>query len=231
MDLQQALGLRVPPIAIGFFESPPEGVEKRWGAVQPAGCAFWKEAQEGRSFYTLAPDHYNCAVGAYTHAIDLPPERADELQSTVSFMVENSYLSLDEVAGIPRLPAQPGAVAYGPADDPGFQPHLVLISARPEQAMLLYEACLRAGAGNPLTNVMGRPSCGVLPLTLSSNAATMSLGCRGNRLYAGLLDSELYLCVPADKWSRVLEELASILTTDDVMSAYYAQQARELAAG
>lgn len=231
LNLQQALSLRVPPIAIGFFDMAPAGIEKRAGEAVPAGCAFWQEAQNGASFYTTQEDHYNCAVGAYTHAIDLPAERADELQNTISFMVENEYLKMEEVPGIPRLPESPKAVAYGPVDAPGFEPDIVLIAAKPDQAMLLYEACLKAGAGNPMTNVIGRPSCAVLPLTLSTEASSISLGCRGNRLYAGLAENEIYVSIPADKWGRVQEEVQAILQADQAMSAFYNQHAKDVAAG
>jgi uncharacterized protein (DUF169 family) len=231
INVQQALGLRVPPIAIGFFEEPPAGVSQRSSEAVPAGCAFWKEAQEGKSFYTLQPDHYNCTVGSYTHSIELPAERAQELESTLSFMVENEYLAMEEVPNIPRLPKAPKAVAYGPADAPGFDPDIVLISARPDQAMLIYEACLKAGAGNPMTNLVGRPSCAVLPLALNTDASSMSLGCRGNRLYAGLQENELYVAIPGDKWAGVQEEMERILKADSAMTGYYNQHARDIAAG
>jgi uncharacterized protein (DUF169 family) len=228
-SIQRALGLRVPPVAIGFFDEPPPGVPRRAGEQAPAGCAFWQEAQQGRSFYTEPADHYNCAVGAFTHSIELPPERADELQNTVSFMVENEYLSMAEVPGIPRLENAPRAVAYGPADAPGFEADAILVNARPEQAMLLYEACLKAGAGNPMTNTTGRPSCAVLPFTLSEGNAAMSLGCRGNRLYAGLREDELYVAIPAAYWPSVAEHLEAILRADDAMSGYYDRHAKDVA--
>src|SRR2546430_365820 len=74
-------------IAIGFCQEPPTGLEKWQGGAVPAGCVFWREALKGRSFYTVPSDHYNCAVGAYTHSIGLPTERGSQLEETVTFMV------------------------------------------------------------------------------------------------------------------------------------------------
>ena len=45
------------------------------GGPAPSGCTFWQKAQQGQTFYTVPADHYNCAVGAYTHKISLPAER------------------------------------------------------------------------------------------------------------------------------------------------------------
>src|SRR5262245_59784069 len=100
---QEILGLRRPPIAVAFLDVPPAGVPRWTGGAVPSGCTFWQKAMDGAAFYTLPADHYNCAVGSYTHKIGLPPERARELESTVGFMVQSRYLSMAEVPGIPTL--------------------------------------------------------------------------------------------------------------------------------
>ncbi|GBL19362.1 hypothetical protein EMGBS3_10680 [Anaerolineaceae bacterium] len=158
IDVQLLLGLRQPPIAIGFLQSVPAGLPRWDGPALAAGCGFWPQAMAGRSFYTLASDHFNCAVGCHTHRLELSPERAGELGQAIGLMTDCGYIAPEEVAGIPVLASTPRAVAYGPADNPGFAADVVLIAAQPAQAMLLYEAALLAGAGNPLTNVLGRPA-------------------------------------------------------------------------
>ena len=60
--LQDALGLSAPPIAIGFSDEPPAGLDRWQGGAVPAGCVFWKEAMNGRAFYTVPADHYNCSA-------------------------------------------------------------------------------------------------------------------------------------------------------------------------
>jgi uncharacterized protein (DUF169 family) len=230
LDVQAMLGLRVPPIGIAFLDAVPAALQPWRGAQQPAGCAFWQRAQEGESFYTLPSDHYNCAVGAYTHAIDLPPERAGELDDTVGLMVENGYIEMAEVPGIPRLEQAPAAVAYGPADAPSFAPDLVLLTLTPAQAMLVYEAALRAGTGAAVTNLLGRPSCAVLPMTMSTSQAGVSLGCAGNRLYAGLRDDEMYVTIPGARWDDFKSRLAEIVATNERMGDYYRAHEADVAA-
>lgn len=221
IDVRALLGLRTPPIAIAFLDSPPAGVPPWSGGPVPAGCAFWRKAQEGKTFYTTPRDHCNCAIGAYTHKIALPAERTGELEQTIGFMVENDYLAMEEVPGIPTLPRTPAVIAYGPLNAVPFAPDVVLIAAQPAQAMLLYEAALKAGAGGALLNALGRPACAVLPLTLQTNAASLSLGCKGNRTFTGLPDAEMYLCIPGGRWEAFAKQVARTQQANRAMEDHY----------
>ena len=182
---EQALGLTKKPIAIGFFDDePPAGVEQWAGGAVPAGCAFWREAWEGRTFYTVTADHCNCAVGAYTHKIPQPPERETALNDTIGFMISSGYLQMSEVPMIPVLPKTPRYIAYGPADEGRFRADVVVVVANPAAMMLIYEAALRAGVGNLATPALGRPACAVLPMAINTGATAMSfLDARGNRTF------------------------------------------------
>src|SRR5439155_19454431 len=100
-QLQDLLGLRSAPVALAFQTSAPADVP-RINAAGPSGCTYWKYAAEGRTFYTEAADHYNCPVGAYTHGVDLPPERAHELPDVLGTMFNLGYLRPEEVPGVPR---------------------------------------------------------------------------------------------------------------------------------
>jgi uncharacterized protein (DUF169 family) len=222
-ELQQQLGLSSAPVAIGFLQQAPVGMEIWNSGPVPAGCSFWRAAMDGRSFYTVASDHYNCAVGAYTHAIQIPAERGNVLMDTVGFMVDSGYLRMAEVPGIPVLPATPNFVAYAPAVAATFPADVVLIAAKPAAAMLIYEAALRAGAGDALTHTLGRPGCAVLPLSVQTGQAALSFGCKGNRTFTGLPDEELYIAIPGSKWDAVLASLDAIAGANCTMEAYYKQ--------
>jgi len=226
--LSHKLDLRHSPIAVGFLDAPPEGLEKWTGAV-PAGCAFWRVAMDGRAFYTVPGDHYNCAVGSYTHALTLPPDRGAVLEDTIGFMVGNGYLQIAEVSSIPVLPKPPAVIAYAPVGEAPFDPAVVLIAAKPYAAMLIYEAALRAGAGEALTDVLGRPGCAVLPLSLNAGSTVLSFGCKGNRTFTGLPDDELYVAIPGGKWRAVEDTLESILKANSAMETYYRQKLESIA--
>jgi uncharacterized protein (DUF169 family) len=224
-NAEQLLGLVSPPIAVAFLDAPPAGVSAWDGAAAPAGCAFWKQAMNGRAFYTNASHHYNCAVGSHTHAIALPAGRAKELEDTIGFMVANNYLRMEEVAGIPTLKKTPAVVAYAPVDSAAFAPDVVIVAANPAQAMMLYEAALKAGVGQALTPVLGRPGCASLPLALQSGMAALSFGCKGNRTFTGLDDTQMYFVVPGAAWSKVTGELAGIAESNRAMGVHYAHKA------
>lgn len=227
---ESILGLSKPPIAISFFESPPDGVPRWEGESVAAGCIFWDKAMNGKTFYTVPSDHYNCAVGSYTHKIALPMERAHELNDTIVFMAENNYIATSEVPGIPVLAKSPGTVAYGPVDRVGFKPDVVLIAAKPSQAMLIYEAAIKAGVGSTLTNTLGRPACAILPLTTTNGQMSISLGCKGNRTFTGLPDEEMYVAIPGDKWKAVIEKLTETHEANLAMGKYYSNRKTQLAA-
>jgi uncharacterized protein (DUF169 family) len=223
-DAQSLLGLAFPPVAIGFLAEAPAGVEPWRDGPVPAGCAFWKEAQAGRTFTTTPEDHFGCAVGAYTHRIELPVARSGELGDTITFMVQAGYLNIEEVPGIPTLSQVPAYIAYGPVDQVPFSPSVVLVALKPSRAMVLYEAALQVGVTTALMPALGRPACAVLPLTLQTEAAAISLGCAGNRTFTGLPDDALYVGIPGSKWPAVVERLAQICDANQTMRAHYASR-------
>jgi hypothetical protein len=91
----------------------------------------------GRTFYTVASDHYNCPVGSHTHNIPLPAERAKELEQTLGLMVNIGYLKMEELPGILRLADTPGAVIYAPLGDTPVDPDVVIFSGSPREIMLV----------------------------------------------------------------------------------------------
>src|SRR5262249_61832254 len=80
------LALGSARVGIAFRPSAPAGIP-RVERPGPAGCAYWTAAAEGAVFYTEASDHYNCPVGAYTHGVELPAERAADLHHAIGTTV------------------------------------------------------------------------------------------------------------------------------------------------
>jgi uncharacterized protein (DUF169 family) len=198
---------------------PPAGVP-RVSASAPSSCTYWKQAAEGRTFYTQAPDHYNCPIGAHTHGIDLPAERAGELEQVIGTMVSLSYIRNEEVAGIPRLEGPFGVAVYSPLAAAPCEPDVVLVRGNPKQLMLLAEAAWAAGAagGSPL---LGRPTCAAIPQALRAGGCAASLGCIGNRVYTELGDDELYFAVPGKQLDRVVEKLEGIVRANGELQKYH----------
>ncbi|HEY5616946.1 MAG TPA: DUF169 domain-containing protein [Vicinamibacterales bacterium] len=219
------LDLRHRPVAVSFLESPPPAIEKFEG-VQPSGCSFWKLASEGRVFYTVGADHFNCPIGSYTHNISLPESRARELPDTLEFMTNIGYLRMEEVPAILRLPETPEVVLYAPLADTPEEPDVVLFWGPPGKVMVLQEAAIRAGAATQL-NTLGRPTCMVLPAALKHGTVASS-GCIGNRVYTGLDEAELYVAIPGSDIGRVAEQTAVIRAANATLRQYHEGRKREL---
>jgi uncharacterized protein (DUF169 family) len=205
------------PVAVTFLDQAPANV-KNFEGSEPSGCSFWRLAAEGRSFYTVPQNHFNCAVGAYTHNIALSPEREKETEQTLQFMFDLGYVKPEEVPQIPRLPKAPKAVLYSPLGESTAIPDVALFAVKPSGAMLLQEAAGRAGVGSGAP-VLGRPTCMALPASLLHGTIT-SLGCIGNRVYTGLGDDELYVILRGKDLPAVSEALKIISSANFALNDY-----------
>jgi uncharacterized protein (DUF169 family) len=205
------------PVAITFLDAAPAGFEKFDGS-EPSGCSFWRLAAQGRTFYTVPANHFNCAVGAYTHNIALSAEREKETEQTLKMMFDLGYVKPEEVPQIPRLAKTPAAVLYTNLADSQAQPDVVLFALKPSAAMLLQEAAGRAGVGSGAP-ALGRPTCMALPAALRHGAIT-SLGCMGNRVYTGLGEDEMYIVLPGKDLPQVVEALKTIASANTALRDY-----------
>ena len=214
----RVLRLRKRPVAVTFRETAPAGVTAFTG-TEPSTCSFWRLAAEGRTFHTVAADHYNCPIGSYTHNLPLPPARADELDKTLGLMAEIGYVRMEEVPDIPRLPRTPGVIIYSPLATTPVDPDVVVVSAQPGRLMVLHEAALRAGA-TVQAPMFGRPTCMAVPAALTMGVVA-SIGCIGNRIYTDLPDDEMYITLPGKDVERIAEELGTIKQANTVLGDYH----------
>jgi uncharacterized protein (DUF169 family) len=226
---REILGLRRVPIKIGFLDAPPPLA--RWsGGPVAAGCVFWDRAMDGKSFYTLPADHWNCAIGSHTHKIGLPADRGNELGATIGFMVETRYLDPAEVAEIPTLDRQPAAVAYAPATSEAFKADVVLLAVTPAQSTLVFEAALKAGIARGSAGATSRPSCAILPASAKTEVIAISFGCRGNRTFTTVGDDEMYIAIPGGRWDEFVDRLIEVQRSNLTMGNYYQAQAAKFSA-
>ena len=226
-SVQDTLGLRTPPIAIGFLDSEPDDIARWHGGSVPAGCTFWTKAMAGETFYTVPSDHFNCVVGCHTHRLELPPGRRAELTETAQLMIGAGYLLPSDVMSMPALSREPAIVAYGPVDSAPFPYDVVLLAATPAQGMLISEAFLRL-YDDPVmvVSALGRPACSLLPFVTEGERAALSFGCKGNRTFTDLPDDQLYFAVPAALWDRFADTLETIADANDTMAGVYEKKKR-----
>jgi uncharacterized protein (DUF169 family) len=220
------LALRLRPVTVKFQDAPPAGVAKFSGTV-PSGCSFWRVAAGGSTFYTVPSDHYNCPVGAYTHNLPLPEDRAQELNNVLGFMTSIGYLKMEEVPGIARLPQSPAVIVYAPLADSPVEPDVVVFAGLPSRVMLLQEAALRVGCAAHL-RLFGRPTCMALPVAMAKGVV-ISAGCVGNRVYTDIAEDELYAAVPGKDLQRIAAELETISAANSQLVDYHRSRRSELA--
>jgi uncharacterized protein (DUF169 family) len=212
-----AVAMQRRPVAVAYLDAAPNGVERFEGS-EPSGCSFWRVAADGRTFYTVPENHFNCAVGAYTHNITLSPERESETGQTLQMMFELGYLKPEEVLQIPRLANAPAAVVYSPLGDAPVTPDVVLFACKPRAAMLLNEAANRAGVASGAP-ALGRPTCMALPASLQ-HGAILSLGCIGNRTYTGLGEDQVYFVLRGKDLVAVGEALDVVAGANTTLGEY-----------
>ncbi len=223
------LSLDVAPVAVSFSKTAPAGVRAFSGSA-PSGCSFWKIAAElprGKSaFTTVAPDHYNCSIGAYVHRIELPKDRAQELPETLGLMAKIGYLKMEEVAGIPRLPETPGAVVYSRLGDAPVDPDVVIFALKPAAAMQLAEASIAAGVAGS-SGPLARPTCMALPAAMAGGT-TQSLGCVGNRVYTGLDEGYLYTVVRGPDLGKLAAALETVSSSNAALLQHHESRKQSL---
>ncbi len=218
-SLAELLDLGSQPVAVKFQDSPPSGVA-RVDKAAVSGCTYWDYASRGRTFYTEAEDHYGCPIGSHTHGIDLPEDKAKELEGLVGTMVELSYIDMDEVPSIPRRAEPFGVVVYAPLAETAFEPDVILVCGNAKKMMLLAEAAHAAGVACE-TSMAGRPTCAAIPAVMQSGRSATNLGCIGNRVYTGLGDDELYFAIAGSRLARIVEKLPVIVYANNELEKFH----------
>ena len=218
--LTELLRLQKRPVAVAFRDEAPAGMA-RIDEPAPSGCSYWKFAAGGHSFYTEAEDHFGCPVGSHTHGVDLPEEKAKELEGLIGTMVELEYLDPDEVAGIATRHDPFGVALYGPADEAEFEADVIVTCGNARQMMLLAEAAHAAGVATD-ASLVGRPTCAAIPAAMQSGHVAANLGCIGNRVYTELADDEMYFILPASRLEGVVEKLSIIVHANGELEKFHA---------
>jgi uncharacterized protein (DUF169 family) len=214
------------PVAVTFLDEAPADVQK-FAGTEPSGCSFWRLAAAGRTFYTVPENHFNCAVGAYTHNIPLSAEREKETEQTLKMMFDLGYVKPEEVPQIPRLSKTPKAILYMPLAESATVPDVALFALRPAGAMLLQEAANRAGVSSGAPT-LGRPTCMALPASLQYGTIT-SLGCIGNRVYTGLGQDEMYVVLRGKDLPAVAHALKVVGSANSALHDYAQGRRQQLA--
>ena len=227
LDLQELLGLAVPPVAIAFISHVPAGIERiqrttpprtadgRTGAVA-ASCVFWIEGTQG-VFATEAEDHGNCSVGSLTHGFKTMEEIAQN--ADVAALCETGWVTPEAVAKVAVVREKPTSIVYGPLRDMPVEPSVILLRLNGKQQMLLHDAWRGL-------RFEGKPQCHIIPIAKESGELAVSVGCMLSRVRTGMSNNEVTCAIPASRVSELIDQLRAARIADNAVAAYAAEDSR-----
>src|SRR5262245_59643409 len=119
-DLQDLLGLAVPPVGIAFASHVPADIGRIERAMPPAtsdgrtgtastSCAFWIDATR-KVFATTEQDHGNCSIGRLTHGFAKMEEIAQN--GDVAALFETDWVTPQAAAKVEVVRERPKSVVY-----------------------------------------------------------------------------------------------------------------------
>jgi uncharacterized protein (DUF169 family) len=226
--LTRALNLTQPPIAICLTDDLPNGVAQ-WTGPIPAGCRFWQEAAT-RTFATTAADHERCAIGQYTHGLEMSSGAATDLGDALKVFADLTYVRPEDIAAIPVLENKTRYVIYGPLADAPIAPDVVMLFVSADQTLILSEASQQLEGGLP--PAMGRPACAVVPQARNTGRSALSLGCCGARAYLDVLTPDVALyAVPGPSISAFAERIAALAQANEVLTKFHQIRRRDIESG
>jgi len=227
LDLQELLGLAVPPVAIAFISHVPAGIERiqrttpprtadgRTGAVA-ASCVFWIEGTQG-VFATEAEDHGNCSVGSLTHGFKTMEEIAQN--ADVAALCGTGWVTPEAVAKVAVVREKPTSIVYGPLRDMPVEPSVILLRLNGKQQMLLHDAWRGL-------RFEGKPQCHIIPIAKESGELAVSVGCMLSRVRTGMSNSEVTCAIPTSRVSLLIERLRAARAADNAVAAYAAEDSK-----
>ena len=227
LDLQEFLGLAVPPVAIAFISHVPAGIERiqrttpprtadgRTGAVA-ASCVFWIEGTQG-VFATEAEDHGNCSVGSLTHGFKTMEEIAQN--ADVAALCATGWVTPEAVAKVAVVREKPTCIVYGPLRDMPVEPSVILLRLNGKQQMLLHDAWRGL-------RFEGKPQCHIIPIAKESGELAVSVGCMLSRVRTGMSNNEVTCAIPTSRMSLLIERLRAARAADNAVAAYAVEDSK-----
>jgi len=226
--LVQHLNLSQPPVAVCLTDDLPPGVAT-WSGRSPAGCRFWQEAAS-RVFATSASDHSLCAIGQYTHNLEMSAASSMDLKDALKVFADLSYVRDEDVQMIPVLASKPKYVVYGPLAQIPLDPDVVLLFVRADQTLVLSEASQQLENGLP--PAMGRPACAIIPQAQNTGRSALSLGCCGARAYLDVLTDDIALyAIPGATLGAFADRIGALAKANETLRKFHQIRRSDVEAG
>ena len=163
-----------------------------------------------------------------TMGFPLPEEKKDEADQLFAEMLKLEYLSKEEFAKFPSVKKPHQFILYGPFERFAVMPDVVLLRVLPKQTMLLSEALGTAAWTKTGLTLVGRPTCGAIPVTMDHQEAVATTACIGARVYAELSDEEFFVVIPGSQLKGLEDRLATILEANKTLGDTFERRKKEV---
>jgi len=199
------------PVAVRFLLNKPEGIE-RLGKRLPI-CRMFREAQDSRPFYA-GPEDFACVDQLVLGLMDPEPIYESGQIGAKERIYQDARANRRIYQHIPKIsPGTVRYVAFSRIDEAPFDPDVLVITARPDQAEVILRA-LSYSTGKPLTTTMTPVlTCAwvfAYPYTTGSvNYTVTGLG-YGLKIQKLLPEGLLLISVPYDLTAMLLDNLAEM---------------------
>jgi uncharacterized protein (DUF169 family) len=208
--MTKRLGLESFPIAISFSIDAPEGVEQMRDRARL--CQMLDRVRfDGKSFYTVSECH-ECDGGANSCGLRM----MSESRKTGEFLVKLGLFGSKRAArrflsSNPRIESGTvQVVSFSPLDKAQFEPDVVVLVCNAKQAMQIAEASAYE-SGKRITGLTGPPICSaVVAAPFLTGEVIYSLGDAGARKYMKLKDEDMFIGLPVELLSGIVENLEKV---------------------
>jgi uncharacterized protein (DUF169 family) len=226
--LVRALELARPPIAVCFGAEAAARLP-RYGGRAPAGCAFWERALNG-GFSTSREDHESCAIGTFTHGMAASAAHESERAAALAVFEKLGYVRAEDIPQIPTMDRLVEHVSYAPLAEISVAPDVVLVFANSQQGLIIAETAQQLDHGAP--PALGRPACAIVPQTVRSGRAALSLGCCGARAYLDVLREDIALwAFPGHRLEEYAARIEELAKANAVLSRFHELRRKDIEAG
>ena len=209
--MKKRLGLKCSPVAISFSTTPPQGLEEMKGAMRL--CQMLDKVRlEGESFYTTSKNH-QCDGGATSCGL----RERNERSKTGEFLYKELGLFGSKRAARRFINSNPriesgtvNVISFSPLEKAGFEPDVVALVCSAKQGMLIAEA-YAFESGERATGMTGPPICSaIVAAPFLTGQVVYSLGDHGVRMYMKIEDEDIFVGIPAELLSEIVENLGKL---------------------
>lgn len=207
------LGLEKSPVAVKLIlreEDIPEGISKIDESLRH--CEMVQKASQGATFYATVEEE-KCKGGASAIGLMEPPEMVKTGETYYKLKRFSSLGAAKRtVDAIPKIDPIMKAIVYAPLEKTPFDPDVVVIIAKPKQAMQLSQALIYTLGGRVEADFSGIQSicADAVAGPYTRKTANITLGCSGSRKYADIKDDEVIIGLTGENIGCVVNALESL---------------------